>query len=202
MNLMRIIAVISIPFLMLSDYFFTIMGKKLRDNIYIQHVSSDQYELNPAWQKDIEKLKLFNYKHVLLVILVTGYFYFAAKLLNDTWFELIYGALFTVYICIIMRHTNNIMIYKFANKNPEKISGKVIMSYLFTLNVSMYQIFTTAVFMMLLAAWTGSWFLFGGGCGLFILTLIQKRWIRAYKKKINAKYKSQQFSGSESQLPS
>src|SRR5258706_9360328 len=183
MNVMRIIAVVSIPVLMLSDYFFTLLGKKLRDNVYVQHISSEQYELNPAWQKDVNKLKLFNYKHLLLVILVTGYFYFASKLLSDSWFDLLFGALFTVYVYIIMRHTNNIFIYKLANKNPASLSGKAVMGHLFTLKISQFQIFTTAIFMILLWPWTGAWFIFGGACGLLLLTVTQLNWFSAFKKK-------------------
>jgi len=77
---MRNIAVVSVPILMFLDYFLTLAGKKLRDKVYSQHFANEEYELNPGWQKDINKFKLFNYKHILLVILVTVYFYFTEKL--------------------------------------------------------------------------------------------------------------------------
>lgn len=199
---MRIIAVISIPILMLSDYFFTLLGKKLRDNVYVQHISSEQNELNPGWQIDINKMKKLNYKHILGVILVTGYFYFAAQLLRDSWFDIIYGALFSIYVFIVMSRLTNMLIYKFANKNPGQLSGKAVIGHLFMLKISEYHAFTMALFLLLIFAWSLSWFVLGAGCGLLILTLTQIRRINAYKKKIKLSVQSSKPGESQSQTPS
>jgi hypothetical protein len=179
----RIVSIICIPLLMFSDYYLTLLGKKLRDNVYLQHISTEEYELNPVWQKDINKFKMFNYKHVLAVILITGYFYFASLVLRDSWYYGIYGALFTMYAYIIMRHLNNILIYRFANRNPNLFSGKATYGLLFSLNLSKYQSFTYSVFMLALFAWTQSWFILGGAIGLALLGLTNIRWINTYKKK-------------------
>ena len=202
MSIMRIIAVTSIPFLMLSDYFFTLLGKKLRDNIYAQHICTEQYELNPVWQDEVNKMKKFNYKHLLAIILVTGYFYFTAKLLSDPWFDIIYGALFAIYVYVMMRHLNNILIYKFANKNPGQISGKAVLGHILVLKISEYQVFTAAIFLFLIFLWTRSWFVLGCSFGLLILTLKQIRWISAYKKKMKLKAQTVQTQESQAQLPS
>ncbi len=179
----RIISVICIPLLMVSDYYLTLLGKKLRDNVYLQHISTEEYELNPAWQKDINKFRMFNYKHILSVILVTGYYYFVSLLLSDSWYYGVYGALFTMYAYVIMRHLNNILIYTYANKNPDLFSGKAVIGHLFSLYLSKYQSFTYSVFFLALFAWSRSWFIFGGAIGLGLLGLTNIRWIRAYKKK-------------------
>src|SRR5205085_8911543 len=106
---MKLLAVIVLPLIMFCDYYLTLAGKKLRDKVYSAHITSEEYELNPVWQKDINKLKLFNYKHLLAVILITGYFYFASLLLSDNVFFLVYGAIFCLYLYIVMRHLQNIL---------------------------------------------------------------------------------------------
>lgn len=183
---MRIIAIICIPVIMLADYYLTLLGKKFRDSKYSEHLSSPEYELNPAWQKDVNSFKLFNYKHILSIILITGYFYFASKLLSDDWFFGLYGALFTVYGYVIMRHFQNIFIYRYSNKNPDLLSGKVTMGHVLMLKISQYQLFTTSVFLLVLSAWSASWFICGGGLGILLLALTKYRWIAAYKKKMQA----------------
>ena len=147
-------------------------------------------------------MKKLNYKHILAVILVTGYFYFTALLISDLWFDIIYGALFAMYFYIIMRHTNNILIYKFANKNPDLLSGKIIIGHIFSLKVSQYQAFTSSVFLLFIFIWSRSWFILGCTIGLLILTLTQIRWIRAYKRKLKLRSQSQQTDAPHAQLPS
>lgn len=171
---------------MFTDYYLTLLGKKYRDSAYLQHFTSEHYELNPAWQKDINKFKIFNYKHVLLVILITGYFYFASLLLRDSWFDLIFGALFCLYAYIIARHCSNILTYKFANRNPEQLSGKIIYGHIFSLKTSQYHSFTRGIFLLSFFVWTQSWFLLGGAGALLLFSLTQIRWINAYKKKMKA----------------
>jgi len=183
MPLIKLIAVISIPVMMITDYYLTLLGKRSRDSVYFQHIASEEYELNPAWQKDINRFRLFNYKHILTVILVTGYFYFAALLIRQSWFDILFGALFNLYAYIIMRHLNNIFIFRYVNKNPDLMSGKTTVAHLFNLKMSQYQSFTTALVLLLIFGWTQSWFLLGGGCGLLLFSLTQLRWIRLYKKK-------------------
>ncbi len=179
----RIISIICIPLLMFADFYLTLLGKKLRDNVYLQHIFTEEYELNPRWQKDVNNFKMFDYKHLLSVILFTGYFYFASLLLGDSWYYGVYGAFFTMYAFVTIRHLNNILTYRFANKNPDLFTGKATFGHLFGLNLSKYQSFTYSVFMLVLFAWTQSWFILGGAIGLALLGLTNIRWINAYKKK-------------------
>ena len=187
MPFIRVAALICLPILMLCDYYLTLAGKKLRDKVYADHLTSEEYELNPVWQKDVNKLKKFNYKHLLAIILITGYFYFASLLLKDDIFFLIYGALFVLYIYIIARHVQNILTYRFINKEPSQLSGKIYLGHLFSLKTSLYQTFTTGLLMLILSAWTQSWFILGGASGLLLFCVTQLRWIKRYKRKMKLK---------------
>ena len=183
MPLIRWAAVISIPILMFTNYYLTLLGKKYGDNVYLQHFTSEQYS---AWQEKINKFKL-NYKHVLYIILITGYFYFASLLLKDSWFDLIFGALFSFYAYIIMRNCSHILTYKFANKNPDQLTGKIIYGHIFSIKSTQYHAFTRGIFLLFLFGWTRSWFLLGGAGALLLFSLAQIRHINAYKKKMKAK---------------
>ena len=187
MPFIRVAALICLPILMLCDYYLTLAGKKLRDKVYADQLTSEEYELNPVWQKDVNKLKKFNYKHLLAIILITGYFYFASLLLKDDIFFLIYGALFVLYIYIIARHVQNILTYRFINKEPSQLSGKIYLGHLFSLKTSLYQTFTTGLLMLILSAWTQSWFILGGASGLLLFCVTQLRWIKRYKRKMKLK---------------
>lgn len=169
---------------MLSDYYLTIIGKKLRDKEYFKYFTSEEYELNPVWQKDINKLKMFNYKHILAVCLITLYFYLASNLMRVTLFDFFYGAIFILYTFIITRHLQNIFTYKLSLKHPEFLSGKLVINQIYTLKISQYQTIFFAVFLLLINIWVQSWFLFGGFAGLLVLYLIQFTWIRRFKQKM------------------
>lgn len=186
MELYRIFAVICIPLLMLSDYFLTLLGKKLRDREYYKYFTTEEYELNPAWQKDINRQKLFNYKHLLAVFLITVYFYFASKLMRDTLFDFFFGALFIIYSFIITRHLQNIFTYKLSSRFPQYLNGKLSISYIYTIKLSQYQTIFFALFLFLINFWVQSWFIAGGVTGLVILYLIQFAWIKRYRQKAAA----------------
>lgn len=187
MPFIRVAALICLPILMLCDYYLTLAGKKLRDKVYSNHLSSEEYELNPAWQKDVNKLKKFNYKHILAIILITGYLYFIALLVSDNIFSLIYGFLFILYVYIVMRHLQNLLTYHFINKNPEQLSGKVYMGHIFSLKTSQYNSLVTGLMLLVISIWTQSWFILGGAGSMFVFCLTQLRWIKRYKKRLKQK---------------
>ncbi len=180
----RLIAVISVPLLMFSDYFLTIAGKKYRDSEYSKKFTSQEYELNPVWQKDINSGKLFNYKHFLAAFLVTVYFYFASKLMSEELFDFFYGAILIVYMFIITKHLQNIFTFKLSTKHPEYLTGMVSVNQMYSLKISQYQILFFAMFLFVINIRMQSLFLFGGILGMLILYLNNLVWISRYKRKI------------------
>ena len=40
-----------LPILMFADYFLTVLGAIHAEKKHSQHIRSEHYELNPAWQK-------------------------------------------------------------------------------------------------------------------------------------------------------
>lgn len=183
MTFERLLTVISLPILAFSDYYLTLLGKKSRDKKYSEFMKTDDYELNPVWQKDIKSLKLFNYKHVLIVFLLTVYFYFSALLMSVNVYDFFYGAVSMMYLFIIARHVQNLLQYSYTAKNPGELEGNIKFSYIYIIKTSQYQTFLFALLILAVNIKVQSWYLLGGTFGLIILSLIQYKWIRRFKKK-------------------
>src|SRR3954471_18182323 len=60
-----------VPVLMISDYLLTIAGARLRADVYGRHFRTQHYELNPAWQSAVAKLRWFNPRHLLITFAFT-----------------------------------------------------------------------------------------------------------------------------------
>jgi acetolactate synthase-1/2/3 large subunit len=59
-----------VPALMLTDYWLTVAGARLRDSGYASHFKTPSYELNPLWQKTIAGKRWLNGKHLALTVIV------------------------------------------------------------------------------------------------------------------------------------
>ncbi len=55
--------------LMISDYLLTLLGQKYYKKYLKNRLVTKSYELNPFWQKSIEKER-YDYRHILLVLLL------------------------------------------------------------------------------------------------------------------------------------
>ena len=96
--------VLLLPVLMLADYYLTVLGAVLRDKKYSEHVIVEQYELNPIFQKAINKRQLINIKHLLATITVTGLMIYIAEFstASHTFVSFILGLLLIFYAIIII----------------------------------------------------------------------------------------------------
>jgi hypothetical protein len=59
-----------IPLLMLSDYFLTVVEARMAAKKYRQHFNFPDYELNPAFQKQIAQKRWFSPRHLTAVAIV------------------------------------------------------------------------------------------------------------------------------------
>lgn len=57
-----------IGFLMLLGYYLTLLGQACYRRCFSRYIEFEVYELNPMWQEDIKQGKLFNPKHLLMII--------------------------------------------------------------------------------------------------------------------------------------
>jgi hypothetical protein len=150
--------------LYISDYCLTIWGARLYlsgGNAHMQFGGS--YELTPAFQKDVDALRLISPRFVLawlgsllLLLIVRG-------LARDLPFLFVgfAGGLIMMEVFVHLRHVRNIASFRLMRRG-EGVSGKIEFERWYTLRLSAADAFAFGLFCGGAAALTGSWFLAGG----------------------------------------
>lgn len=164
---MKILIILSVIILMLSDYFLTIKSIGLAKNKYREYFQIEKYELNPVWQKSPSELKLFNIKYISIVILSASILYYLITEYNYgkfTFFCL--GIIIISYAIIVSNHISNILIFKFVKDNPYVLQGRIAMHNLYLLKIKQYQIISITFLLLFIYIYTMSFFVLGGilGC--------------------------------------
>lgn len=121
-----------VAFLMFLDYSLTIIGQKYYRKYYKKYVVIDKYELNPIFEKDVEKSK-YPLKHLIGVSLLSVIIYYLF-LIDDTKYiyETSVSTLFFAFLIVNINHLNNIFIFKWVSKNPDLIKGRIMYSRRFS----------------------------------------------------------------------
>lgn len=183
---MRLLQILIIPILMITDHALTIWGAILSRKQYSLHFKTKIYELNPVWQKDVEKLKFFNLRHMVTVVIVTGYFLLIALVLPDEYnsiFSFALGMITIPFLAIVGRHLSNILLFNFLILNPSEVEGEVVTSKLLTNKTSQYNILSYILLVGILYFFTYSNFILGGVLGCTILFFAHYIWKSRYGKK-------------------
>ncbi len=183
---MRLLQILIIPILMITDYALTIWGAVLSRKQYALHFKTKIYELNPMWQKDVEKLKFFSLKHMVAVVIVTGYFLLIALIFPEEYnriFSLVLGMVTIPFLTIIGRHMSNVLLFSFLILNPGEVEGEVAISKLLTNKTSQYNILPYIFIIGIIYFYTYSDFVLGGVLGCTILFFEHYIWKARYDKK-------------------
>jgi hypothetical protein len=170
---------------MLADYFLTLVGAKQRDKKYSEHFTTEHYELNPMWQKQIAQRKWFSPKHLLLTIIVTLLLVLVMEPggAPEPLAQGILGGLLVFFGAVIGRHLYNLLIFRDINRKPNEISGQVTMAHGLVLRMSLYQSVVVLVPLALIAALSPTPFVLGGLLGVVVLLVHHLRWIGKYRKE-------------------
>jgi hypothetical protein len=179
---MKSIEVVLVPILMLADYYLTVLGNFYRRKKYSEYYVIETYELNPLWKKDIDSLKIFNYKHILIVILFTAYFLSLSE--NANLYQFMIGNIFALYGFINGRHLNNIFLFRFIYSHSDEVAGKVQMSHFLGLKMAQYQLAIVVLPFLLLTILQPNNYLYGGLFGFLVIFIGIQYWIRKHKKEI------------------
>ncbi len=179
-----------IPVLMIVDYYLTILGYHLYSKYYSKHIQSEQYELNPILQSDINKRRFLSWRHLTGVLILIGIALFVN--LHPVSFDpfyaaMIFGMIITIYCVIIANHINMILTFLYIRKYPEMLSGQATFSYPLVLKMSQYRILPPLFILLPVALFLPSPFVFGGLAGLLILMLIHETWLSRYQRKMSSK---------------
>lgn len=177
--------VIIVPALMLLDYYLTLAGASLHKMGFGKHITTESYELNPLWQKDISVRTLLNIKHLIIV----GITLIALLLLDQIDFfstpygQGIIGALILLYTVINARHLANLLIYYYAIRNPQYLSGQALLSQQLSLITSISALLTPLLMLCIINVLFPEPFITGGIIGVLLLMLQHIIWIRKHKKE-------------------
>jgi len=176
--------ILFIPIIMLLDYYLTILGSTLRDKKFSQFIKVEQYELNPIWQRDINRKKLFNHRHVFSVLLVSFLLFILTEFLdvNHTIFEILFGFAIGIYGMIIGRHISNILTFFHVLLKPNDVSGEITFSHQYALLTSLYQYFVALIPLAILSAFLHSPILVGCTVGAIGFLLTHVIWLWRYRR--------------------
>jgi len=147
-----------IPVLMISDYYLTILCAFQKEKKYDEHFRIQHFELNCLWQKDIARKRLFNPRHLTLVLLVTAVMFCGVEYgdLPDSSLEMFLGLLTVIYGAIIGRHLLNLLYFRRLTRHPDDVSGQVTLSHQLMLRISCYQLLMVALPIAIIAVFSPS----------------------------------------------
>jgi hypothetical protein len=171
--------VLSFPFLMLADYYLTLIGAVQQEKKYSEHFKSEQYELNPVWQTAVARRQWFNPKHLVLTVCISSAIIFLVEFgkLPDRIADGAIGCALVLFTMLLARHVNNLVIFRYMIRHPDHITGQVTMRYVMTLWLSLFQYCAATVPLVLIAALSANAFAVGGCIAGLLLLGCHVRWI-------------------------
>jgi xanthine/uracil permease len=172
--------ILLLPILMLLDYFLTIIAASLHEKTLSRHIKIENYELNPKWQKEVNEKKWFNPRHIFSVFIITACLVFLAEfgIAKYAYVIFLMGLLFGSYGAVIGVHLSNILIFLYAKKHPEEVSGTLLFDNKFMLFQSMTVYLVALMPFLLLGITTRSLFVFGAIFGIAFIMITHYIWIK------------------------
>lgn len=160
----------------LSDYYLTITGSRLFRAHLGEHITYEgSYEITPAFQKDVDRLRIFSPAFLLRLLvsllLLPLIWYLSLGLLGMPQFFLFaVGILFLREAVVHLRHVRIISTALFS-RDPSAMQGKISYSRWVNLKLSGVEILSFGLLYLLLAGALGSWFFLGGAVSCLVTGL-------------------------------
>jgi len=178
-----------LPFLMLTDYYLTILSVVLKDKKLSKFVVLEEWELNPRFQEAINQKKLVNVTHLLLTVLISFFALCMTEIngLPRGFISFILGALLIKYGVIVGGHISNILWSYYVIRREDQISGQIRYTYEATLFSSMPRYLLPIFPLIIIYIYTRSLFVLGGICGILLLMINLIRFAKMMRKKKETK---------------
>ncbi len=156
-----------------SDYALTIIGARLYKRYVSGHVTTGgSYELNPIFQRDVDRQRLISPRFLLMLILVVVYLLFVADFFKDPrFFVLVIGMLYLIEVPVHFRHFQNIRLALMLRRDPTLAQGHIAYKRVLSYNLIALDFFFYGVLWLILALVSGSIFFIGGVLGCLIEVL-------------------------------
>ncbi len=159
--------------LYISDYYLTLYGVKLYHGGAKNHVVIEgSYELNPAFQQEIDARRQISSRFILSLFAVVVLLLTVRGLVGNLGlgerfsfaFVLVSGALILVSAGVHVRHIRNIVSFRFYQRG-EGVQGKIEYARWLSLLMSSVEFLTFTIIFGVLALLLQSWFFLGGAVG-------------------------------------
>lgn len=180
-------ALLFVPVLLISDHLLTVAGARMRDRGYSQHIRTEHYELNPAWQKEIARKRWLNPRHLFLVAVIAVLLYGVGEFLipgDDPAIDFMCGLLFGAFGAINGRHLANLATFmRLQRYSANDLDGQITFSHEYALRTSLYQFLQVLMPLALLCLLAPTPILLGGATGVALLMLLHAIWIARWRRK-------------------
>lgn len=171
--------------LYISDYYLTLWGARLYVTGGNKHLTfNGSYELNPAFEQDINLLRRVSLRFVLALLAYTLFMLIVRGLARNLpfLFSVFAGGLILMEVCVHARHVRNI-VSLWHMRQDVGVSGQIEYQRWFSLRTSAIDVLVFAVFFTAVALLGGSWFFAGGALGCFGLAFRHWRMSRRLLKE-------------------
>ena len=156
-----------------SDYYLTIWGAKLREAQDVL-ATEGSYELNPFFQKDVDRKRLVGRAFLIWLILGAVVLVGAGYLVDEPRkaYGFIAGMFVLPHLCVLRRHVSNIVLLKEVLRPESGVSGHLKVKRHVAHRECGYELGMYAFTAIVLFAVTDSYILLGGA---FMLALMSRR---------------------------
>ena len=165
------------------DYALTIRSARLYRAGANQHLTfGGSLELTPVFQKDVDRLRRVSPRFIFFLILsnlLLGMLWVLAVVILPLpgVFALAAGSLILREAPILLRHARNLSLFQSA-RQPGALIGRLDYARWLVLKSSALELFTFAIFFLLVFALARDWFWLGGAIGCAALALSHRRMAR------------------------
>jgi hypothetical protein len=179
-------------FIYLYDYYLTLYSARLFRAHLIEHIVIEgSYELTPAFQKDVDNLRLislaFLWRLIISLPILSLLWWLSTAFLDlPQSFYLGSGGLFLREAVAQLRHLRNIALANFS-KTEGGLRGRIEFARWFNLKLSSVEFISFGMFFALISLLWGSWFFLGGA--IFCLATALQHWTlsnKAYRPLLQA----------------
>ena len=128
-------------------------------------------EMNPAFEKDVQRLRWFNPRYLISMLSIAIIVLLAGRWLPTLWFEILAGAALLLVFITDLRHIENLSMVWFLKSDPEGFKGRIEQSYKLSQRRVAVGVFNTGLLYLAVFLLTQRSFFVGGGgiCMLYAL---------------------------------
>jgi hypothetical protein len=183
--------------LYISDYALTIRCARLyRAGVSEKLAFEGSFELNPIFQKDINSLRRFSPRFLVLLCVTSGLLAIVWFLSSESVPEMyvfLSGSMILLELTVHTRHLRNLFMFRAILKS-DCVRGRIEYSRPFILRISSGELFIFSALYSLLFVFTQSWFVLGGAATCLSTAIRHRRLARKAASKAPASVQPQATS--------